>query len=270
MLELLKQVGLNGYESRVYITLLQNGELDAKSISERSNIPPTAVYPNLKSLKSKGLIQELAGKVSVYQALLPESALSAYVEEQKKALTGLKEKLVAESEKLSFSRSEKKEAVHVSYGQEFSEQIYMESLARAKKTYYVLGWTFRTIGNKYTNLQKFKEKIQKEKLDVRVIITGEAKQKELIKAYLAAGIKMRYYPLENFSIFVADEKECKITLKGEDLAHRYNIQILDQNLARALQSYFLQVWAQATEINFKSGLKFIKPKVNKPKALTKH
>lgn len=265
MLELLKQAGLNGYESRVYTTLLQNGELDAKSISERSNIPPTAVYPNLKSLKSKGLIQEMVGKVCVYQALPPESALSAYMEEQKKALTGLKEKLVAESEKLSFSKSEKKEVVQVSYGQEFSEQIYLEFLARAKKTYYVLGWTFRTIGNKYTNLQKFKEKVQKEKLDVRVIITGEAKQKDLIEAYLAAGIKMRYYPLENFSIFVADEKECKITLKGKDLAHRYNIQILDKNLARALQSYFLQVWAQATEISSKNGLRFIKPKRDAPK-----
>ncbi len=254
MLELLKRAGLNGYESRVYMALLQNGELDAKSVSERSNIPPTAVYPNLKSLKSKGLIQELAGKVSVYQALPPESALSAYLEEQKKALTGLKEKLVAESGKLSFQNLEKKEAVHLSYGQEFSEHIYLESLARAKKTYYVLGWTFRTIGNKYTNLQKFKEKIQKEKLDMRVIITGEAKQKDLIKAYLDAGVKMRYYPLQNFSIFVVDEKECKITLKGHDLAHRYNIQVLDQNLARALQSYFLQVWAQAAEVSKKGKL----------------
>lgn len=242
------------------MALLQNGELDAKSISERSTVPPTAVYPNLKSLKAKGLIQELAGKVSVYQALPPEAALSAYVEEQKKSLTGLKEKLVTESEKFSFPMPEKKETVHLSYGQEFSEQIYLESLSRAKKTYYILGWTFRTIGNKYTNLQKFREKIKKEKLDMRVIITGEAKQKDLILAYLAAGVKMRYYPLKNFSIFVADEKECKITLKGEDLAHRYNIQILDPNLARALQSYFLQVWAQATEISSKSGLRFIKPK----------
>lgn len=251
MRELLKQAGLNGYESQVYLTLLHYGEIKAKNISELSSVPLTAVYPNLKSLNEKGLVQKLAGEISIYQALPPEQALSSYIEARKKCLNELKEELVAKAEKFHSKLIEKKEAVRLSYGKEISTLIYLELLARTKRTYYVLGWTFKTIGNKYTHLQKFKDKVKREHIDVRVILAEKPKQKNLVRAYLMAGVKIRYYPLKDFTILLADEKESKITLRGEDLAHRYNIHILDQNLSKALQSYFLQLWEKASEVKFK-------------------
>ena len=58
MEEELRKIGLTPYETKIYQVLLSYGRLGAKEIAERSKVPPTAVYPNLKSLISKNLIQK--------------------------------------------------------------------------------------------------------------------------------------------------------------------------------------------------------------------
>lgn len=249
---LLKQIGLNGYESKIYLTLLQYGRLDAKLISQYSEVPPTAVYPNLKSLLEKGLIQKFEDKITSYQILPPETSISGYIENKKKEMTKIEEELVSRSKEAFKNKviQPKPEIVHLSQGKETSEQIYLDTLSRTEKTYYVLGWTFRTVANKYTNLHKYAAAIKKRKVDMRVIITGGGKKMyPVIKAYLEAGIKMRYFPLENFSIFISDERECKITLKDKAYAQRYNLQVIDLNLSKVLQKYFLDIWEKSTEIS---------------------
>ena len=53
----------------------------------------------------------------------------------------------------------------------------------------------------------------------------------------------------NFSIFISDGKTCKITLNDKKLLQRLNITVLDQNLAKAMQDYFLLKWEDAFELN---------------------
>jgi len=252
MEELLKEIGLNGYESKIYLVLLQYGKLGAKLISQCSEVPPTAVYPNLKSLLEKGLIQKFEDKVASYQTLPPETAISGYVENKRKEMNKIKEELVLRSKQTFQNKviQPRPEVVHLSHGKDTSEQIYLSALSRTEKTYYVLGWTFRTIGNKYNNLHKYAAAVKKKKLDMRIIVTGGGKKMyPVIKNYQDAGIKMRYFPLENFSIFISDEEECKITLKDKSYAQRYNLQIIDPNLSKVLQQYFLEVWEKSLEIS---------------------
>ena len=89
----------------------------------------------------------------------------------------------------------------------------------------------------------------KRKVDVRIILIGGLeKQAQLIKDYKSMGVKIRYLPLDNFSIFICDGTECKLTLKDRTMSSRFNMHVNDSSLASALQSYFLECWKKAEKI----------------------
>ena len=54
---LLREIGLNKYESSAYLTLLKEGISEANTISQKSNIPMGKVYEVLESLKNTGLVE---------------------------------------------------------------------------------------------------------------------------------------------------------------------------------------------------------------------
>ncbi|HLC71876.1 MAG TPA: helix-turn-helix domain-containing protein [Candidatus Nanoarchaeia archaeon] len=256
----LRSLGLTSYETKIYRCLLEYGKLNARGIAQHSGVPPTAVYPNLKTLVERGLIQQLHGEVSLFQALAPSLALPSFVEREKKKLTALQETIVEQGEKLLQSKQiiKEREVLHLSYGKEFSSAIYFDALERVQKTFYILGWLFLKVGNKYEFLQKFKKALRRG-VDIRILLTGPPdKNWELLKTYQEAGIKTRYLPLNNFSILVVDGKECKITLKDRKLPEKINLHILDESLARAMHTYYLDQWDKAEELHPEKYLKYTK------------
>ena len=237
------------YECAVYTALLESGELSAKKVAEHSKVPPTAVYPNLLSLVEKRLVQRMKGKVSTFACIPSDQAIIAFLEEKK---LELKEKGKAA---LQYCKSIKKkepvkerEVLTTTCGRELSAQAYLSAMKRTKKSFFILGWKFEKTGDKYSFLHKFRS-LRKSGVDVRVILTGTMNKRwSLVEAYKSAGIPVRYLPLDNFSIFTSDGKECKITLKSEDLPDRVNVHILDESFAKSLELYFLDLWKRAKEL----------------------
>jgi len=83
--KLSKALGLSEYESRVYISLQNNGPMHVKNISKFTEIPRTAVYSPLLNLIKNGLVSESPlGKRKYYSAVPFENLKS--VLEQKKIL----------------------------------------------------------------------------------------------------------------------------------------------------------------------------------------
>jgi sugar-specific transcriptional regulator TrmB len=247
----LKSLGLNKYEIKIYQTLLGYGKLDAKTISKHSHVPPTAVYPNLRSLLDMKLIQQFSGKTMYFEALPPKSAINSLIEDKKRKFSELKNKVIKDSEELLHSKEiiPEKEILKISQGKDPSKGIYFEAMQKAKKTYYIVGWYMVKIADKYELLRKLKKLVERD-VDVRIITIGsyENKQWQLIKLYQEAGIKMRHYPLANFSILIVDGEECKITLKKKEKGitqSRYNVHIVDNDLAKAMNNYFLNLWSKA-------------------------
>ncbi len=76
LLNLLKQLGLNQYESRIYSSLLSMGALTAGELAEVSNVPRSRVYDVLTSLEKKGFALPQIGKPIKYLGLPVESAVS--------------------------------------------------------------------------------------------------------------------------------------------------------------------------------------------------
>ena len=250
MYQELRQLGLTKYETKIYHTLLEYGKLNAQDIAKYSGVPPTAVYPNLKSLIAKQLLQEFSGKIKIFAVLEPETAFASFVEKKKKELLLLKVNLTAQAKQVLHKKelTPQKEVLQLSAGKEASEIIYKNFMSKAKNSLYILGWRMYTVGEKYSWLQKYKQLLQRG-VDIRLILTGKLeKQWELIKAYQKAGIQIKYLPLENFSLVICDGKECKITLKSKELPEKINMHISDKDLAQAMQSYFLMSWEKAGSV----------------------
>ncbi len=72
----LSELGLNEYETRAYLTVLEGGTIVARAISDRSSIPYAKVYQVLESLEySKELITGDKGRPRKFKCNNPERAI---------------------------------------------------------------------------------------------------------------------------------------------------------------------------------------------------
>lgn len=249
-MEDLKKLGLSPYETKIYVALLRHGRMPAREIAEKSAVPPTAVYPNLKKLVQKNLIQQFSGEIAFFETIEPNIAIPSFIQQRKNSLEEMEKKLVQQALHLTQDKQVMKapEVLSVSVGREASSSIYFDTLKRTTKTYYILGWTFRTAGAKFAKLQQLIEAKNKG-IDIRIIVTGnDEKEWPILREYLKQEIKLRYYPLNNFSLLVVDGKECKITLKNPEYYQKFNLHIKDPSLSQAMGSYFLGIWEKSESL----------------------
>jgi len=66
--EELKLLGLNSYEIRAYVTLLEKGENKASFIAKNSKIPTSKIYETLSNLETKGLVYSIPKKIKEFGA----------------------------------------------------------------------------------------------------------------------------------------------------------------------------------------------------------
>ena len=71
ILETVKKLGLNEYESKAYLTLVERESASASTVSKISLIPRARVYDVLTSLEKKGFIERRLSKTVEYSAFSP-------------------------------------------------------------------------------------------------------------------------------------------------------------------------------------------------------
>ena len=252
-MEALRRLGLTSYEIAVYRALVEHGRLSARDVAKHSLVPPTAVYPNLRSLASKGMVQSIRGEgheAAYFEAIAPDVALPSFVERKNKEFSALASSALPELATLVNAKQlvPERQVVSLSYRPEASVAITKEFVRTAAKSLSVLGWRFRSSRSLHIPLADMKALVHRG-VNVRIIVTGkEFQMREVVRSLVSAGIKVRYLPLDNFSIIVRDGVECKITLKRPRLAERLNIRIEDPDLAGFLGQYFDLLWKRAQPI----------------------
>jgi len=75
--EILKQMGLNAYETDAYIALLEGGQMTAMEISREARIPYSKTYEVLNSLKQKGWIKSTETRPFKYYPVPPLEATAS-------------------------------------------------------------------------------------------------------------------------------------------------------------------------------------------------
>jgi sugar-specific transcriptional regulator TrmB len=249
-MDALSRLGLAKYESAVYLALLEIGKSTAKNVAEHSAVPPTAVYPALKKLLGRGLIQEFEGDVALFEAISPSVGLSSFAKMRAKEIEEAADEIIPSLDAMLHSKEifPQDQVVSLSYGSDASKNIMKNFIDKVGKSLFILGWKFRSTDGSRFHLAGIEKLIDKN-VDVRLLMTTRDPHfKEMVLAFKKSGIPIRYYPVDNFSIIVCDANECKITLKNKALSQRLNIHIVDPDLSSFLNQYFLSLWKKSKPI----------------------
>src|SRR3989344_7846313 len=74
--EILEEIGLTDYESKIYLTLLTHGQISAYELAEKAGLYRQVVYDILKRLEEKGFVSSvIEGKTKLFKAINPRLIL---------------------------------------------------------------------------------------------------------------------------------------------------------------------------------------------------
>ncbi len=88
--------GLNSYEAKSYLSLLERNRLTAVEISRIARIPRAKVYETMENLAARGFCQTIPGKVKKYSAVSPAALKNIFVQMEREKLEEKLEKLRSE------------------------------------------------------------------------------------------------------------------------------------------------------------------------------
>ena len=93
IIEKLAEMGLNNYEAKAYITLLQKSNITAYEMSKNSSVPQSKIYETVKKLVDRGLIVAQGSDPVKYSPLPIDEFLERYKSKMEKSINYLKENL---------------------------------------------------------------------------------------------------------------------------------------------------------------------------------
>ena len=125
LIDVLKDFRFSDYEIRVLLCLIQEGELTASEISERSGVPRTSVYDVIKSLEGKGLVESF-GKPRRFRAISAERLVEIFSAKLRERLDILSSSL------REIEKKRKKEVVELVKG-EIAYRLIEEILSKSKE-----------------------------------------------------------------------------------------------------------------------------------------
>ena len=74
--EILQEIGLTEYESKIYLTLLASGQISAYELAEKAGLYRQVTYDSLKRLMEKGFVSSVTeGKTKLFKAIDPNLIL---------------------------------------------------------------------------------------------------------------------------------------------------------------------------------------------------
>jgi len=232
-MEELKQAGLTGNESKVYVALLDLGPSLAGQISRKTGLHRRTVYDTAEMLIKKGLIGYiLKNNRRLFQASNPERILEIIEEKQ-----NMLEPFIKVLEK-KFAKTKEKEETNFYKGKEGLKTIFEDQLET--KEILILGASVKA----YDILQfyfKWYDKTRKQKkIKTRII----ASDKKISKIPLA---EIRYLP-EKYSnpvsVNIYNDKTAIILWASEPLA----IVIKNREITEGYKNYFELMWKIAKKI----------------------
>jgi sugar-specific transcriptional regulator TrmB len=92
--QLLQEIGLTKNQAILYLALLNNGETDAKTLSQTTHLPRTEIYRTLSELEEKGLVDRKIGLPLKFLAVPPSIGLQNSLEKKIIEVESTKQKTV--------------------------------------------------------------------------------------------------------------------------------------------------------------------------------
>jgi sugar-specific transcriptional regulator TrmB len=255
-IRLLLQIGFTETQAKLYLSLINTGKTDAKTLSKHANVPRQATYRTLGELQEKGIVERIIALPQKYEAVPIQDGLSIILGQKAKEY----DRTVEKTKEFLLKFSTQKETC--ANEQEYKISIVEGKETIIKKTRYALDNTQQS-GTCYTTLQRWAQVNQeifeniKKALDrgvrFRYVIErpyGEICLPKGVKSLLAKPnyeVRLTHSHLKaNVAIF--DNKEASFSFyPSKALAESPMIWTNHPSILTAFQSYFENTWATAHE-----------------------
>ena len=247
MIDCLKGLGLTEYESKAYVALLRQGEIDGKEVSRSSGVPYSAVHFVLRQLVQKNFAVAVSRKPMRFRAIKAANALDSFVKEKTQELSNLKEEAVRELSHLERMPAQGFEKVEISAGagQRFANAIQLTDGTRKEKLDITNANTIPLL------LLKASAAAVKRGVKFKLIATEfNEDNKQVVRQYKKIGAEVRYYPpLKGFTLVIYDKVVSLLVIR--DLKRKesgYSLKLNSPQLAEAFAEYFNYIWKKAKPI----------------------
>ena len=236
MKEELKKLGLTENEAKVYLALLELGNINAGQIIKKTKLHRNIVYDNLDKLIEKGLVSFVVIKNIKYFETTSSNELKEYVEKQKKEALN-KEKIVTnilpKIDKLRIS-SERKQEATIFKGKKGLRTI-LEEITKTKDELLVFGTGWGMKESMETYYEQWHLKLKKNKVKARILLP-ENKKRLFLSPFTA-----KYLPEKNImpsTIAIYEDKVLNIIWGEEPIA----ILIISEKASKSYKNYFEMLW----------------------------
>jgi len=248
--EFLRKLGLPSYEIKVFLTLLQAGQMKAREISKISGIPYGRIYDVLYSLEQKGLVSVIPSEPRIFAAIDSSIAIENLIEQERLKLKELEnEKKIAlkefESSKTIIPPPLGKEKISVYYGSEAAINIGRVGVERAKKEILI-----NTTRLEDAMAQEIMAEKMLKGVSLKVMIPrATEKNMRNIRKIKDFGGEVRIGGIEGMKIGIADTEGTLITVANpKNLKGSITIVVEGKTFARSMKKFFNEYWNNAKQI----------------------
>lgn len=221
---LLKELGLNEYEVRAYLTLIRNGPLTAGELATLSKVPQPRIYDVIRTLMAKGFVTTSEGRPKQVVPINPNNVMNAMKRRYTEKIDALKTAL----EKLYTPKGEIGSVTVVK--SRITLEDYIRQAVKRSRFHLSIAVPHELLGRLENDLMKRKDSIR-----VNLFVYGGEDVPPL-----ATEIRVREVP---DPIIVIQDREMGVYLPYEALTtgnslHGYGLVIQDNNLLFMLDRYF--------------------------------
>lgn len=241
MIDLLRKVGLNKYETQAYLALLNFGSSTAFKISKKSSVPYGRIYDSLNELVYKGFVEVVPTKPKKYNPVPASTAIKGLLDEQFNNLEKLRGEVDKEVKKFK-KRVREDVSVSVNEGKKNFAKAVVEHL-NYEKEFWATSEEF-LLEKKYPALRRHIKLGENNRF---VLVDINKSEKGRIAEVISEGLKVRHYPLENIRLLVSDRELVTISIQEQGSAWT-NIHIKNKSLGKALTKMMRTIWKNSKKI----------------------
>ncbi|MFH1503565.1 MAG: helix-turn-helix domain-containing protein [Candidatus Diapherotrites archaeon] len=234
MEEILKEIGLNGKEVKIYLELLKERSQTASKIAKLTKINRTTAYLELENLMKLGLVSyTIKNSKRYYQPASPKK-LVEILETKKKKIISILPKLE------SFQQNEELFKIEIYEGKEGLKTFYQDILNNAREVlaFGVTGLAFEILDFEFPHFIKLCEK-----KGIKARYIANKNSEKLLKKLPKNFVKIKY--LEDkynakVTTIIYSNKVAIQSLQNEKI---YITLIKDKNLYETYKNYFEAMWS---------------------------
>lgn len=243
----LKELGLNKYESKAYISLLKIGLSTSPQISLKSGVPYGRIYTILSSLEKKGFVKVFEGKPKRFMAMEPRIILNQIINKRTKNLEEFKKEtdhIIQELENMKKRELEKPlEKIQIIEGKKNYLNLSVKLHEEAKKEWR----TIHRLPLYEPHLKAYKKAI-KRGIKTRVLTHLTEKNIKNLKTWKRTGAQIRLLDTIFARFTVIDKDRVVIRLSGEEMGGYISLFVQSPALARTLADHFDNLWKDGEKI----------------------